>query len=47
MIFIETAAFISFKYIQGPLLNCEISFSIAKKKNIEKSLLGAFLNNSA
>lgn len=32
MIFVETAAFISFEYIQGPLLNREILFSIAMKK---------------
>lgn len=42
MIFVETAAFISFKYIQGPLLNCEILFSIAMKKKTIKSVLGAF-----
>lgn len=35
MILIETAASISFKYIQGPLLNCEISFSTAVKKDLE------------
>lgn len=42
MICVETAAFISFKYIQGPLLNCEILFSIAMKKKLVKSVLGVF-----
>lgn len=32
MIFVETAAFISFKYIQCPILNCENLLSIAMEK---------------
>lgn len=44
MIFVETAAFISLKHIQSPLLNCEILFSIAmKKKEISKIRFGSFL----
>lgn len=43
MILIETAAFISFKYIQGPLLNCEILFSIARGKKYNKISFRSFL----